>query len=115
MATSATARVGFGGVGVGMAQSAIGSRSWDIIATADADTTLVIAHGQTFADAVNDPLERVRVTLEPRGVKAYTQNWFVASIDATNLTLTKSSVAVGTGDAASQVRVHFEYQRGVYV
>jgi len=88
-------------------------RAFDIFATADADVALAIAHGFSF-QSTTDPTTATRVTLEPRGAGFYTQNWFVASITVTTLNLTKSSVAVGTGLAGSQVRVFIEYLAGLY-
>lgn len=69
----------------------------DVIATADADTTLVIAHGLGAAPA--------EVTMTPLLSQALTAlaAWTVA-IDATNLTLTKLA-SVGSGNAAAQLRV----------
>jgi hypothetical protein len=99
----------------GIASTSQFRRAWDIIATADADTTTGnIAHGLLMPDPTNDPNRRVVVTLEPLGAKFYTQNWFKASIDGTNIVLTKSSTAASTGDAAAQVRLHVEVRLDSY-
>lgn len=88
-------------------------RAWDLIATADADTTTGnIAHG--LAITADQADQEVVVTIEPIGVKAYAQAWVKASIDATNIVLTKTLTGAGSGDAAAQVRVHVEWRASSY-
>jgi hypothetical protein len=83
-----------------VAQESADKASWDVIATADADTgPFNIAHGFGVAPVV--------VTLTPVLAVAYTSAWIVSGIDATNIELTKAN-AVGSGDADIQVRVTAE-------
>jgi hypothetical protein len=100
MATSAVA--------VGVPLNGSRCLAWDIIASADADTTLAIPHGIIFALSTN-PARVTRTVLQPTGALFYLQAWIVASITNTTLTLTKTLVAAGSGDAGSHCRVFLEY------
>lgn len=71
-------------------------KTWDIIASADADTTATIAHG--MAEAPRD------VTIRPLLDAAHESRWFVSTADTTNVVLTKGT-AVGSGNASAQIRV----------
>lgn len=75
------------------------SKSWTVIATADADTTATIPHGLSGITDAN-----AHVTIVPMTAAGVLSAWQFTSVDATNLVLTKST-AVGSGDAAAQVRV----------
>ncbi len=68
----------------------------DVTATADADTAAVIPHGMA-----STPKE---VTLTALLDVAITARWFVASIDGTNVNLTKTNVA-SSSNASPQLRV----------
>lgn len=72
------------------------TKSWDVIADADADVAAVIPHG---FGAI--PENVVLVPLQP---EFYTSLWTVGVVDATNINLVKAN-AVGSGDAAAQVQV----------
>lgn len=76
--------------------------TFDVKASADADTTATIAHG---LPAGSDT--KIKVTLEPTHAAFYTSTWIVTSRDATNVVLTKST-AVSSGNAANQVRATIE-------
>ncbi len=68
-----------------------------VIATADADTvTASIPHGM----GVIPEVDILNILQAPAGLS----EWAVTTQDVTNLVLTKST-AVGSGDAAAQVRV----------
>lgn len=69
----------------------------DVIATADADTTLVIAHGLGVA-----PAEFYLVPLLSQALTALSA--WTAAVDATNITLTKLT-STGSGNAGAQLRV----------
>lgn len=69
------------------------------IASADADTTLTFAHTLGFI-----PTTVIITELTPQGV-ASGWVWNKSVTDATNVGFTKTSVAMGTGDAASQIQV----------
>lgn len=71
--------------------------TFDVTATADADTTHAIAHGL----GVDPDL----VILEPLSSNAGLSLWFVPSHDATNVNITKGTGA-GSGNASAQLRVH---------
>lgn len=70
-------------------------KSWNIIATADGDTTLVIAHG---FGAIPDA-----VFLTPLTAAGRLSDW-IAATDATNITLTKTTVG-SSGAAPAQLKV----------
>lgn len=72
------------------------TKTWDVIADADADTAAVIPHGFGVI-----PENVVLVPLQP---EFYTSLWTVGVVDATNINLVKAN-AVGSGDAAAQVQV----------
>lgn len=69
----------------------------DVKATADADTTATCPHGLGVVpqEVIITPLLQASAGLSL---------WAVTTIDATNVVLTKST-AVGSGNAANQVRV----------
>lgn len=82
---------------VGFGQS---ERIWEVIATADADTTAVVPHG--FADA------HIRYSIVPiEQATAGLSLWAVTGVSNVAVTLTKS-VAVGSGSANPQLRVFVE-------
>jgi len=70
---------------------------WDIIATADADTTATITHG-----LVGTPQD-VQIT-SLLVAPALLSGWAVTAFGATTITLTKATTA-GSGNAGAQVRV----------
>ncbi|KKL60758.1 hypothetical protein LCGC14_2202150 [marine sediment metagenome] len=70
---------------------------FDITATADVDTTATIVHG------LGQVPGGVVITATQQAI-AELSLWAAETIDATNVVMTKS-VAVGSGDAAAQVRV----------
>ena len=73
------------------------TKSWDITATADGDTSASITHGLGAAPAL--------VYLAPLLAQAYTSQWQVTSVSSTVITLTKGT-ASGSGNASAQVRVY---------
>ena len=75
------------------------SRSWTVVATADADTTATIPHGLSGITNTN-----AHVSLEAMTAAGTLSAWEFTSVDATNLVLTKST-AVGSGAAPAQLRV----------
>lgn len=76
------------------------SRSFDVTATADADTTINITHGITGATASN-----LKVCFEPLLANHYVSTWTVTARTSTTITLTKGT-ATGSGNASAQTRVH---------
>lgn len=76
------------------------SRTWDVTATADADTTITFAHGLSGVTSANANLSLTALTAA--GALA---TWQRGTVDATNVTLNKST-AVGSGAAPVQLRVH---------
>ena len=72
------------------------TKTWDVIADADADVAAVIPHG---FDAIPE-----NVALVPLLANAYVSVWTLGVVDATNINLVKAN-AVGSGNAAAQVRV----------
>jgi len=72
------------------------TNSWDVTATADADTVLAIPHGL-------QQVPFVFITPSDQAV-AELSAWAVTSVDDTNINLEKS-VAVGSGNASAQLRV----------
>ncbi len=71
-------------------------REFDIIATADGDTTVVIPHGLQQTPFLSlTPLLQA-----PAGFS----QWAATAIDDTDVTLTKSTAA-GSGNAGAQVRL----------
>lgn len=72
-------------------------RIYDVIATADADTTATIAHGMGVAP------EDIQLTPLLQAV-ALLAGWAVTTKDATNVILTKATTA-GSGNAGASVRV----------
>jgi len=72
---------------------------FNLIATADADTTLTFAHQLTFTP------DTVFITaLSPQGI-ASGWTWDPSATTGTNVAFVKTSTAMGTGNAAAQVRV----------
>lgn len=71
-------------------------KSWDIIADADADVAAVITHG--FGAAPVD------ISLVPLNTDFFVSTWTLGVVDATEINLAKAN-AVGSGNAAAQVRV----------
>lgn len=69
------------------------------IATADGDTALAFAHTLGFI-----PTTVLITELTPQGVTSGWV-WNKAGTDITNVAFTKTSTAMGTGDAASQIQV----------
>jgi len=84
-------------------------RGWAVQASADADTTLAITHGITFADPTNDPSQRCMVVFTPVDAAFYLQEWIVLSLTSTTLTLLKTSTAMGTGLADTTFNVYLNY------
>lgn len=78
--------------------SGVDTRIFDVIATADADTTATIAHGFQ-----STPEYAILTWLTPAAASARLSLW-TAALDATNVVLTKATTA-GSGNAAAQVRV----------
>lgn len=76
------------------------SRSFDVTATADADTTVAITHNITGATASN-----LKVCFEPLLAAHYTSQWTVTGRTSTTVTLTKGTGS-GSGNASAQTRVH---------
>lgn len=76
------------------------SRSFDVTATLDADTTVAITHNLTGATSTN-----LKVCFEPLLAVAYTAAWTVTARTSTTVTLTKSTAASSSSGSA-QVRVH---------
>lgn len=72
---------------------------YNLIATADADTTLTFAHTLGFTPTFID-----MVALSPQGVLSG-WTWDPSVTDATNVGFVKTSTAMGTGNANAQVRV----------
>lgn len=72
------------------------TKTWDIIASADADVAAVIAHGFGIAP--------VAVWMTPLDTDFYVSTWTLGVIDATNINLAKAN-AVGSGNPAAQLRV----------
>lgn len=73
------------------------AKSWDVTANADGDAgDVVIAHGFGAVPVV--------VTAVPLQLAGISSNWSVAW-DATNITVSKNSAAMGTGDADAQLKV----------
>jgi len=86
----------------------VNTRSFDVTATADADTTADITHGIA---GLSDPDKELRIHIEPLNAAAYTSQWFVASRDQggdkTAVRLTKGT-GTGSGNAGAQVRIHVQ-------
>ncbi len=70
---------------------------FEVISTADADAVLVIPHGLQRA-----PFVSIAAMQQAVGELSA---WAVTAISATDITIEKS-VAVGSGDAAAQLRVN---------
>lgn len=86
--------------------NSVNTRSFDVIASADADVNADIVHG--IAGLVT-PDSELKITLEPLLPAAYTSQWTVSSRDQggnkTTVRLVKGTGA-GSGNAGNQVRVH---------
>jgi hypothetical protein len=95
MATSAAAAVQIG----------VDSYSRACTATADADTTLVIPHGLAFNSAA-DAQANLDYRLKEMTLSGALAGWFVSAIDATNITLTKTT-AVGSGAAPASLSLEY--------
>lgn len=81
-----------------VAYAGTNTRTFDVIASADADSgDLVITHGLGAAP--------VDVTITPLLGAGGTANWSVKTITSTTITITKNSTAAGSGNAAAQLRV----------
>lgn len=81
-------------------QNVRGSSSiWDIIATADGDTTATITHGLLGGVAPQD----VQITYL-LAAQALVSGWAVTAFGATTITLTKTTTAT-SGVAGAQIRV----------
>lgn len=76
--------------------------TFDVKASADADSSATITHGLPSATDTN-----VVVTLEPTNAAFYASQWTVTSRGASTVVLTKGNGA-GSGNAANQVRVTVE-------
>jgi len=74
----------------------INNTVFDVIATADADTTATCTHNQNSTG--------VWIMLVPLLDAAHTSRWIVSSITATTIVLTKG-IGVGSGNAGAQLRV----------
>lgn len=72
-------------------------KSWDIIATADADTGGSVTHGMGAAPS--------DVYVTPLLAAGVTSAWFVSAISSTVITLTKGT-ATGSGNASAQLRLY---------
>ncbi len=81
-----------------------GQTTFDVTATADADSSVEITHGISGVDAADTQL---KVTLEPIRPEFYLSNWYVSARSATTITLTKDT-QTGSGHASAQARVHIE-------
>jgi hypothetical protein len=86
---------------VGPALATAFSRSYDIIAAADADTADTITHNLGIV-----PLE---VIITPISAKGITGLWSLTSVSSTQIVLAKSNVGAGSGDPAAQVRVTLRF------
>jgi hypothetical protein len=86
-------------------QLGVDSYTRTITATADADTTAVIPHGLVF-NSTPDAAANLDYRLKQASAPGTLANWFVASIDITNITLTKGT-AVGSGAALPQLVVEY--------
>ena len=75
----------------------VDTRIFDVTATADADTTATIAHGMAAAPEI------VILSGLTTGAAGFRLSGWCFAVDATNVTLTKST-AVGSGVAGAQVR-----------
>jgi hypothetical protein len=88
--------------------NSVNTRSFDIIASADADTNADIVHG--IAGLVT-PDQELKITFEPLLSNAWVSQWSVASRDQgatkTTVRVTKGT-GVGSGNAGNQVRVHIQ-------
>lgn len=86
----------------------VNSRSFDITATADGDTTADIVHG---IHGIVDPNKELRISFEPLNAKATVSAWFVTSrdqnTDGTTVRVSKGT-GTGSGDVGAQVRVHIQ-------
>ena len=82
---------------VGPALTTARSRTYDITATADADTTSTFTHNLGVIPA--------EVIITPILAKGITGDWSFTSATTTQVVITKNNVGVGSGDPAAQVRV----------
>ena len=79
------------------------TKVWSVTATLDADTAAAVPHGMGALPGFD--LTRVMVIAQPRTGAGRLSAWIV-DIDATDITITKST-AVGSGDAiGSQMRLY---------
>lgn len=76
------------------------SRTWDVTATADADTTITIPHGLSGVTGAT-----ANLSLVPLSPVSVLSSWWLDSINGTNLVLSKD-VVVGSGAPTPQLRVH---------
>lgn len=91
----------FTNTAVGPATATSYSRTYDIIASADADTTDTISH--------NLGILPIEVIITPLSTKGITGNWSFTSATATQIVIAKNNVGAGSGDAAAQVRVTLRF------
>lgn len=82
--------------------------SYEVTATADADTTSTFAHGIAGLTNENARINIANLSLVG-GVKS---KWYVSTIDGTNVVLTKDT-AVGSGDPSPQIRVTIERRHSI--
>lgn len=80
------------------------AKSWDIIATADADAAAVIPHG---FGAIPEAIQ-----LTPLLAAAYTSVWTLGVVDATNINLVKGTGG-GSGTANAQLRVNAQLPHSI--
>ena len=79
------------------------TKVWSVTATLDADIVLVVPHGMGALPGFDTT--RLMAIAQPRTGAGRLSAW-VVDIDATNLTITKTT-AVGSGDAiGSQMRLY---------
>ena len=84
--------------------------SWDVTATADADTGTTITHGIPNITDANDEL---KVTFEPLlQAQAAISAWAVTARSPADVTIAKGT-DVGSGSLSAQVRVRIERRHGI--
>lgn len=88
MATTATAVASFDGVNL---------KAWDLVATADSDTTFTITHGLGFT-----PDE---FWLSPFNTVCYVGQYAITTVNSTQVVVTKNT-AVGSGSGVAACRIY---------
>ncbi len=84
--------------------------SWDVTATAAADTGTTITHGIPNIVDANDEL---KITFEPLlQTPAAVSAWAVTARSSTTVTIAKGT-GLGSGNASAQVRVRIERRHGI--